>query len=87
MCFAAIVNGPFYFYFFNGYTHSIWRFLGQGLNPSCSHNLCHGSTNTGSFNPLCQAGDQTRASTGTRAPVVGFLTHCATTETPVNGLF
>ena len=30
----------------------------------------------GFFNPLCQAGDQTRTSAGTQAAAVRFLTHC-----------
>ena len=47
-----------------------------GTNPSCS------CGNTGSFNPLCQAGDQTHTSLVTQAIAVGFLTHCATAGTP-----
>ena len=39
-----------------GHTCGIWRFLGQGLNLSCS------SGNAGSFNPLHWAGDQTSTS-------------------------
>ena len=42
-------------------------FLDQGLNPSCS------SGNTGSFNPLHQAGDRTFTSIGTRAAAVEFF--------------
>ena len=34
------------------HTHGIWEFLGQGLNPSHSCNLCHSLGNR-SFNPLC----------------------------------
>ena len=30
-----------------GHTHGIWKFLGQGLNTSCSCDLCHGCSNTG----------------------------------------
>ena len=37
----------------------MWRFLGQGLNPSRSCNLCHSCSNTRSFNPLCQAREWT----------------------------
>ena len=39
----------FFFFFFNGCTCGIWKFLGQKLNPSCS------CGNTESFNPLHQA--------------------------------
>ena len=35
---------------FYGCTHSIWKFLDQGLNRSCSCNLCHSCHNNGSFN-------------------------------------
>ena len=41
------------------------KFPGQGLN------LGH-RTNTGSFNPLCQAGDQTCTSAATQATAVRF---------------
>ena len=41
------------FFFFNGRTCSIWKFLGQGLNPS------HSCSNTGSFNPPSEARDGT----------------------------
>ena len=34
------------------------------------------------FNPLCQTGDQTHASTATWTTAVWFLTHCAMVETP-----
>ena len=35
----------FFFFFFNGYTCGIWKFPGQGLNPSlrCGNPLCQGS--------------------------------------------
>ena len=39
-----------YIFIFNGCTHSIWKFLGQGLNLSCN------CGNPGFFNPLGQAG-------------------------------
>lgn len=35
-----------------------------------------------SFNPLCQARDQTHASAATQPAMVRFLTHCATVGTP-----
>ena len=44
--------------------HSIWKFLGQGLNLS---------GNTRSFNPLCQVGDQTCTSAVTWAAAVRFF--------------
>ena len=58
-------------------THCMWKFLGQGSNPSCSCN------NAGSFNQLLQAGKRTHAFTGTRATAGGFCAHCATGETPL----
>ena len=45
----------FFFFFLNGCTLFIWKFPDQGLNPSHRCNLCHGCSNTGSFNPLCRA--------------------------------
>ena len=53
------------------------KFLGQGLNPSCSCDLCR----TVSFNLQCWARDQTHASAVTPAAAVGFLTHCTTVGT------
>ena len=35
--------------FFYGCTHDLWKFPGQGLNPSLSCNLCHSCGNTGSL--------------------------------------
>ena len=35
--------------FFFSSTHSIWKFLGQRLNPSCSHDLHHSCSNEGSL--------------------------------------
>ena len=32
--------------FFCGCTHSMWKFPGQGLNPSCSWDLYHSCSNT-----------------------------------------
>ena len=40
--------GTFLFSFFC-HAHGIWKFLGQGLNPSHSCKLCHSSGNTGSL--------------------------------------
>ena len=50
------------------------------LSHSC--NLCHSCSNTGSFNPLCQARDQTYPSAENWVPAVGFLTHCTLVGTP-----
>ena len=59
-----------YFFIFMVTTHSIWKFLGQGLNPSCR------CGSNGSFNILHLARHRTRASPETQAAAVGFLTHC-----------
>ena len=72
----------FSFLFLNGCTHSMWKFLGRGLNPSHSFNLHHSCNNTRSFKPLSQAGDQTHTSTATQATAVRLLTHCSTVGTP-----
>ena len=87
VCFCFVNIHLFRFYFlisFNGYTHSIWKFLGQGPNPSHSGDLHHSFGNTGSFNPLYQGGYQIHTPTATQAPAVGFLTHCATSGTPIS---
>ena len=68
--------------FFLSHTHSIWKFLSQGLTPSHSYDLSHSSGNTESFNPLCWAKDRTHTSVATQAAAVGFLTHCASAGTP-----
>ena len=73
---------PFYFIFSNYSSvhfthlffllwphHSLWKFSGQGLNPSRSFWPI-----TGSLNPLDQARDH--SSTVTRATAVRFLTYC-----------
>ena len=39
--------------FFNGHTHGIWRFPGQGLNLSHPRNLCCSCGNTRSFSNQC----------------------------------
>ena len=38
---------------------SVWKFLGQGSNPSCSYDLCHNYSSARSFNLLHHAGDPT----------------------------
>ena len=65
---------------FNGLTFVIWKFLGQGWNPSHS-NLC---SKARCFNPLCQARDQTWTSTVTHTTAVGFFTHCAMAVSPIS---
>ena len=64
-------------FFFNGHTHRIWKFPGQGLNLSCSCDLCHRS-----FNPLHQAGYGTHASAAAQAAAGRFLTCCTTAGNP-----
>lgn len=73
----------FYFIllFFNGYTHSIWKFSGWGLNPSHSCDLYQSHGNTKYFNPLCKAEDWIYTSTVTWAIAVRFLTPCITVGT------
>ena len=73
-----------FFLFFNGHTCSVWKFLGQGLNPSCSCDLCHRCSNTGSFHPLHWARDQTCTSVATGATETGFLKHWITVGTPMH---
>ena len=77
----------FFFFFLNGFTHGIWKFLGQRLNLNHSCNLYHSCGNTLSFNPLCQARDWTHVSTVTQAAAVRFWTCCTTVGTPCAFLF
>ena len=58
-----------FFFFLMAAPCGIWKFLGQELS------LSRSCGNTGSFNPLCRAGDQTHPSVVTRATTVGSLTH------------
>ena len=58
--------------FFLGHTCGIWKFPGQGLNPSCSCDLCCSCSNARSF---------TLASAATQATVIRVLTYCATLGT------
>ena len=74
----AILNS----FFLNVCTHSIWKFLGHGLNPSNSWDLCCSCSNIRSFNPLHQGRDWTHAPAVTEAAAVWFLTHCTTAGTP-----
>ena len=59
--------------YFYGHIHSIWKLLGQGLNPRHSCYLHHSCGNAGSFNPLHGAGDRTRTSTVSQASAVRLL--------------
>ena len=70
------------FFFFNGHTHGIWKFPGQGLNLSHSYNQCHSCSNARSFNPSCWSRDQTHASGATQAAAIRFLTQHTTAGTP-----
>ena len=70
-----------FFFLFRATPRGIWKFLGQGLNSSCSCYLRVSCVNAGSFNPLYQAGDRTGASASAPAAAVGFITHYATMET------
>ena len=49
----------------HGCTRGLWKFPGQGLNPSSSCDLCHQCDNIRSLNPLRQAEDGTGASAAT----------------------
>ena len=69
--------------FFYGHSCGIWKFPSQGVNLSCSCDLCCSCSNTRSFNPLYQVGAQTHTSTATQTAAVGFLTQCATIGTPI----
>ena len=59
-----------------GRTHSLWKFLGQGLNPTTAVTYAAAAAMLDPLSPLCQAGNQTHASAVTWATVVRFLTHC-----------
>ena len=50
-----------YLFIYYGLTHDLWMFLGQGLNLSHSCELHHSWGNTGSFNPLHRARDETKS--------------------------
>ena len=56
---------------------------GEGLNLSHGCDLSHSCSNTGSWNPLHWARDQTTTSAETPVTAVGFVTHCATEGTPI----
>ena len=48
------------FFFFFGHSHSIWKFPGQGLNPSCRCDLHNSCGNAKILNLQHCAGDQTQ---------------------------
>ena len=59
----------------------MWKFLGQGLNPSHSYGLCCSCGNARSFNPLYWTGDWTCTSALIKVAAVQLLIHCATAGT------
>ena len=67
-----------FFFFFKGHTHSIWKFLGQGLNPWPGYSC----TSAEFFNTLCWARDQIHTSALVQATAVRFLTPCTMVGTP-----
>ena len=75
-----------YFFFLSGFfshTCGIWKFLGQGLNPSQSCNLHH---NCQILNPLHRAREPTDASTETRQ-IINPLCHSRNSFPPTFFLF
>ena len=69
----------FFFFFFFGCHQGIWKFLGQGLNPSQSFDLGHSCSNIRYLTHCAGLGIK---------PVppqrqAGSLTHCATVGTPI----
>ena len=75
----------FFLFSIYGCSHSIWKFLGQGLSLRLSCDSSHSCSYAGCFNPLHQPGDWTCTSAVTWAITVKFLTnvpwqklqHCA----------
>ena len=78
----SLLTFPQFWDFFDGCTCGMWKFPGQGSSQSCGCNLYPSCGNARSFNPLCQAKDQTCASTATQVTALGFLMHCTTAGTP-----
>ena len=76
------------FFFFFGCTQGIWNFQGQGLNLSCSWDLCCSCSNTPWPNALdqgsnlCLSSDQSCGRDN-----AGSLTHCTTVGTLLLGTF
>ena len=70
------------FFPFYGCTCGIWKFLGEGLNRSCSCDLFCSWAKASSSNPMSCAGERTSASAATQVVAIRFLTHCVTVGTP-----
>ena len=77
----------FIFFFFYSHTRGIWKFLGQGLNPSWSCDLLHSCSNARSFNPLHWTKDVTHTSAVTWATAVGSLTHLHHSRNSTTSIF
>ena len=66
-CFHLWVFGGFFvcllvfrfFVFWGGHTQHMWKFPGQGLNPSCICDLCHRCSNSGSLTYCTTVGTPT----------------------------
>ena len=82
--FCGVSEVFYFFFFFNFYgcSYSICYFLGQGMNPSHSFDLCLSCGNIISFSLLYQVGDRNCTSTAIRTTAVIFLSHCGTAATP-----
>ena len=75
------------FLVFYGCTRSTWRFLGQGFNPSCSHDRHHSCANARSFNSLHRTKDSTCPSAATCVAAPGSFIHCTAAGMPASYLF
>ena len=62
------------FFLFYVCTHGIWKFLSQGLKPSCSYDLYYSCGNIWFFNWMCQARDGIHTFTLTQATAVWYMT-------------
>ena len=65
-----------FIYLFMAAPRHIWKFPGQGSNPS------RGCGKAGNFNALSQAGDRICTSVATWVTAVEFLTYCTPARTP-----
>jgi len=73
----------FLFFFFKGHTHRNGsKFLGQGLNPSHSFDLCHSCSNPDPWTQCARLGIKPTPPQQPQATEVGFLTYCTTSGTP-----
>ena len=61
-----------FFFFFNGHTCNIWKFLGQGLNLSCSSNLHHNCGNALSLSQYARAGTESMPPIDNARSLTGF---------------